>query len=80
MILISSAQITIISTDLMDVGDSIQLASVNPVPPGFKPGPAGPDQQWDFSSLVMDTSSLISFIDPANYTLWGKFPCFKCCC
>ena len=70
----SFSQITIFSTDLLDVGDSIQLASVNPVPPGFKPGPAGPDQHWDFSGLVMDTSSILRFVDPASTPYGANFP------
>jgi len=74
MILISSAQITITSTDLLDVGDTIQLASVDSLPAGFTPGPAGPDMHWDFSNLMSDTAMVFSFVDPANTPYGASFP------
>ncbi len=70
----SNAQITILSNDLMDVGDSAILASVPIVPAGFNPGPVGPDQHWDFSGLVMDTVSQINFVDPATTPHGASFP------
>ncbi|MCK4570150.1 MAG: T9SS type A sorting domain-containing protein [Bacteroidales bacterium] len=68
------AQITILSDDLMDVGDSVQLASVDTIPAGFKPGPAGPDQNWDFSNLIMDTTMILSFVDPSSTPYGTNFP------
>jgi hypothetical protein len=67
-------QITITVDDLMDVGDSVDLARVDPIPVGFNPGPAGPNQHWDFSNLVMDTFSTLNFVDPASTTYGASFP------
>ena len=74
MALISSAQITITSTDLLDVGDSIQLATVDSIPAGFSPGPAGPDMHWDFSNLTSDIATVFSFVDPAATPYGASFP------
>lgn len=68
------AQITITVDDLIDVGDSVNLAVVDSVPPGFGPGPAGPNNHWDFSNLVMDTTSVLKFIDPADTPYGNEFP------
>jgi hypothetical protein len=70
----SIAQITITFTDLLDVGDSVQLAVVDSVPPGFKPGPAGPDQHWDFSNLIMDTAYFLEFVEPDSTPYGASFP------
>ena len=69
-----SAQITITSGDLMDAGDSVQLANVVTVPAGFKPGPAGPDMHWDFTNLTSDTSEVLRFVDPAETPYGASFP------
>ncbi len=74
MILVLSAQITITSTDLMDVGDSILLANVDSIPPDFGPGSAGPDQHWDFSNLTKDTVVVLSFVDPSTTPYGADFP------
>ncbi len=74
MILISSAQITILSTDLMDVGDSVQLANVETIPAGFGPGSAGPNQHWDFSSLEKDTVLSLNFVNPGATPYGSSFP------
>lgn len=71
---IGFGQITITVDDLMDVGDSVNLAGVDSIPGGFNPGPAGPNQHWDFSSLVMDTLYTLNFVDPANTTYGASFP------
>ncbi len=70
----SFSQITITSTDLMDVGDSILLANVDSIPPGFGPGSAGPDQHWDFSNLTKDTVVVLSFVDPSTTPYGSEFP------
>lgn len=70
----STAQITITFDDLLGVGDSVELAAVDTVPPGFNPGPSGPDQSWDFSSLEMDNSYFLGFIDPASTPYAASFP------
>lgn len=74
MILTSSAQITITSIDLLDVGDSILLANVDSIPPGFGPGSAGPDQHWDFSNLTKDATAVLSFVDPSTTPYGAEFP------
>ncbi len=70
----ASAQITITSNDLLDVGVSIQLANVDSIPAGFGPGPAGPDKHWDFSNLIYDTTVVLSFVDPATTPYGESFP------
>jgi len=70
----SLAQITITVDDLIDVGDSVNLAVVDSVPPDFGPGPAGPNNHWDYSNLTMDTTSVLKFIDPANTPYGNEFP------
>jgi hypothetical protein len=69
-----SAQITITVDDLMDVGDSVNLAAVDSIPAGFSPGPAGANQHWDFSDLIMDTVYTLNFIDPATTPYGASFP------
>jgi hypothetical protein len=70
----SIAQITITYEDLLDVGDSVQLARVDSLPSNFKPGPAGPDQHWDFSNLIMDTLYTLEFIEPDSTPYGANFP------
>ena len=55
-------------------GEAYNLANVDSVPPGFSPGPSGPDQHWDFTNLVMDTAVLLSFVDPALTPYGNSFP------
>lgn len=68
------AQITITYDDLLDVGDSVSLAVVDSTPPSFNPGPAGANMHWDFSDLVMDTTSTLAFIDPTSTPYGASFP------
>ena len=68
------AQITITYDDLLDVGDSVSLAVVDSTPPSFNPGPAGANLHWDFSDLVIDTTSTLAFIDPASTPYGASFP------
>jgi len=70
----ASAQITITSNDLADVGDSIQLAYVDTIPSGFSPGPSGANQHWDFSGLVSDTMTWLYFLDPDSTPYGESFP------
>lgn len=70
----SMAQITITVEDLIDVGDSVNLAVVDSVPAGFSPGPSGPDRHWDYYSLMMDTTSVLKFIDPSTTPYGDDFP------
>lgn len=70
----ASAQITITSNDLVSVGDSLKLAYVDTVPPGFGPGPSGANQHWDFSELVSDTLTQLNFVDPDNTPYGTSFP------
>lgn len=72
--LTASAQITVTYDDLLDVGDSVDLAAVDTVPPGFGPGSTGANQHWDFSALVMDTMYTLGFIDPAITPYGSSFP------
>lgn len=68
------SQITITVDDLLDVGDSVNLAGVDSVPAGFSPGAAGPNMHWDFSDLGMDTVYTLRFIDPATTPYGSSFP------
>jgi hypothetical protein len=68
------AQITITHEDLLDVGDSVELAGVENIPPGFGPGPSGPNQYWDFSNLTADTLYTLGFIDPTLTPYASSFP------
>lgn len=69
-----SAQITVFSDDIIDVGDSVTLAVADTVPAGFNPGPPGANLHWDFSDISMDTSSVLNFIDPASTPYAASFP------
>ena len=70
----SMAQITITIDDLIDAGDSVNLAVVDSVPAGFNAGPSGPDRHWDFTNLMMDTTSVLKFTDPSTTPYGGEFP------
>ncbi len=72
--LFTYSQITITVDDLLDVGDSINLAGLEEVPQGFSPGPSGPNQHWDFSDLGQDTVYTLRFIDPATTPYGSSFP------
>ena len=72
--LIAFNQITILSDDLLDVGDSVVLANADTVPSGFDPGPPGANLHWDFSGIVMDTTSQLNFLDPATTPYAASFP------
>lgn len=74
LVLSTTAQITIFSTDLFDVGDSVNLAGVDSIPPGFGPGSAGPDQHWDFSNLLKDSTYTLTFIEPDSTPYAASFP------
>lgn len=74
MVLLTMAQITFTSADLMDVGDSVLLANADTVPVGFNPGPPGENLHWDFSAVLMDTTTALRFIDPANTPYGANFP------
>jgi hypothetical protein len=70
----SIGQITITYEDLLDVGDSVSLAGVDSIPSNFKPGPAGPDQSWDFSNLIADTVYTLAFVEPDSTPYGASFP------
>jgi len=70
----ASAQITITSDDLIDVGDSVTLAVADTTPAGFNPGPPGANLHWDFSNIIMDTTSKLKFLDPAGTPYGASFP------
>ncbi|NQT76859.1 MAG: T9SS type A sorting domain-containing protein [Bacteroidetes bacterium] len=68
------AQITITLDDLVNVGDTVNIADVDNVPPGFDPGPPGASQHWDFSGFVMNTNYYLYFVDPASTPFAADFP------
>jgi hypothetical protein len=70
----ASGQITITLDDLVNVGDTVNIADVDDVPPGFDPGPPGASQHWDFSGFIMDTNYYLYFVDPASTPFAASFP------
>jgi len=70
----SYGQITIYPDDVFHVGSWAEIASVPDMPPGFDPGTAGPDQTWDFSGFIMDTTYRVLFLDPSETPFGDEFP------
>ncbi len=70
----SNGQITIVRDNVFHYGDWASIADVNEAPPGFDPGLAGPNQVWDFSGFVMDTSHHILFLDPSETPFASEYP------
>lgn len=68
-----SAQISIDSTDMPSIGDTIILASDTTAPAGLMIGGAG-SQTWDFSSIQVDNLDTMLFVDPASTTFAADFP------
>ena len=70
----SYGQITITSDDIYGSGSWANIASVPGVPPGFDPAAVGPDQVWDYSGFMMDTSYHVLFLDPSETPYGEYFP------
>lgn len=66
------AQITLSAEDYFQIGDDIRLG--NDSLPTIDPGMAGPDQVWDFRSLVADDTIRLQIVDPAITPFADTFP------
>lgn len=75
----SFAQITVMDTDLIDVGDVIYQATDSVPGSVITPGNPGANQTWDFSSLqVMDLDTL-EFISPSGTPFANMHPTANLC-
>ncbi|MFO8129736.1 MAG: T9SS type A sorting domain-containing protein [Bacteroidales bacterium] len=72
--LASYSQITITSNNIGSVGDEYVMAYVEDIPDHIEPGPPGPGQLWDYSSLVHDYLDTVRFLNPDSTPYAGIFP------
>ena len=69
-----SAQISITSDDIVGAG-KVVLEAIDTLPsPSITPGPAGPDQTWDFSALSVDYVDTMWFANPDWTPYYEHFP------
>ena len=66
-----SAQITVLDTDLMSIGDVIYQAYDDAPASSISVGNAGPNQTWDFSALQEMEIETIEVVSPVG-TLYGS--------
>ena len=66
-----NAQIQITSADMPIVGD--EITRYLDTLPEFSPGGDGPDQSWDFSTVIQDIEQVNTFVDPASTTNGDQF-------
>ncbi|MCF8277339.1 MAG: T9SS type A sorting domain-containing protein [Flavobacteriales bacterium] len=69
--LVGSAQISLLSSDLTQVGDVI--TRYGDTIPTYGPGSAGVSQTWDFSSAVNDTTSTTTVVTVASTSFSSTF-------
>jgi len=69
-----SAQISITSDDIVSAGKIVLEATDTMPSPSITPGPAGPDQTWDFSSLSVDYVDTMWFANPDWPPYYEHFP------
>jgi len=69
----SQAQITLNSTDVLGMGDQIELAK-DTLPGAITIGPSGASQTWDFSRFSEDQIDTITFQDPISLPGSVDFP------
>ena len=74
LILSGYGQVIIYPENTFNSGDFATMANVPEAPPGFSHGNSGPDQVWDFSGFVSDTTFHILFLDPADTPYGSEFP------
>ena len=74
-----SAQITVLDTDLMNVGDIIYQAYDTVPAPSISLGNPGPNQTWDFSTLQVQEYDTTEFIDPAGTPFGNDHPTASLC-
>jgi len=74
-----SAQITVLDTDLMSIGDIIYQAYDTVPSSSISVGNAGPNQTWDFSSLQVQEYDTTEFIDPAGTPFGADHPSANLC-
>lgn len=67
------AQITIDSTDMPIIGNTVILAIDTAAPGGLSVGGTGA-QTWDFSNLQVHNLDTLQFVDPASTTFTADFP------
>ena len=74
-----SAQITVLDTDLMNVGHIIYQAYDTVPAPSISLGNPGPNQTWDFSILQVQEYDTTEFIDPAGTPFGNDHPTASLC-
>lgn len=74
--LLSYTQITVTSSNLPDVGDTVIIAETSG---NFSSGNSGINQSWNFSSLSGFPDMLLGFIDPLNTPYNSTFPSSNIC-
>ncbi len=68
-----NAQITIDSTDMPAIGDTMVVASDTAAPTGLSVGGTGA-QTWDFTNLQIHILDTLQFVDPAGTAFASDFP------
>ncbi len=68
----SYAQITLLDTDIVGMGDNVEVA--NDTTPSVTIGPSGASQTWNFAGLNDHGSDTMRFRDPATYPSSGNHP------
>jgi len=66
------AQITLTSSDYVQVGDRVQIATDSMS--ALTPGEGGANQIWDFTSLSAQDTAIVSIVDPATTIYADSFP------
>ena len=72
-------QITVIDTDLVDVGDVIFQATDNTPASTINIGNTGINQTWDFSTLQESSTGNLLFISPIGTTYENQYPNANLC-
>ena len=62
----SFAQITVIESDISEVGDIVYQGYDSSPSSSLSIGNPGPNQVWDFSSLQQDLLKTLNFVDPST--------------
>lgn len=67
----ASSQISLLSSDMTQIGDVVTRYS--DTIPTYGPGAAGADQTWDFSSAINDTTSTATVVSVASTSFASTF-------
>jgi PKD repeat protein len=71
-IVFAQQPISIVSTD-MPVAGNVFYNDIDTIPSGLNPGPKGPNQMWNFSSLYADLKDTVKWMLPASTPYGSTF-------